>query len=211
MTGAPARRGATRQRLMEAALRLFAQQGFRQTTVGEIEAAVGLQPRRGALYRHFASKEALLDAVVREHTAGLREARDRMLALPAGEVRPVALQAGALVLEELRRERAIVDVLERDGDRIPQCRDLMREEISDVAYRAMTDLLAGWLGRPPGSPDLAAPATLLLGGLINVHRSAWTFGAMPLGLDEQAYVEAWADQCADVVEGLRSRPATGRT
>src|SRR5690349_10108353 len=45
-------------------MRLFAERGFRETAVGDIEAAVGLQPRRGALYKHFASKQALLEAAV---------------------------------------------------------------------------------------------------------------------------------------------------
>src|SRR5690348_7783062 len=58
-------RQPTKQRLLEAGVRLFAANGFRETTVGEIEAAAGLEPRRGALYRHFESKEALLDAACR--------------------------------------------------------------------------------------------------------------------------------------------------
>ena len=45
---------------MAAALPLFARQGFRGTSVGEIEAAAGLSPRSGALYKHFASKRDVL-------------------------------------------------------------------------------------------------------------------------------------------------------
>ncbi len=48
-------------------MRLFAERGFRATSVGDIEGAVGLVPRRGALYKHFPSKQALLEAAVRAH------------------------------------------------------------------------------------------------------------------------------------------------
>ena len=45
--------GSTRQRLLDEGMRLFAERGFRATGVGDIEAAAGLQPRRGALYKHL--------------------------------------------------------------------------------------------------------------------------------------------------------------
>src|SRR3954468_19561483 len=61
----------TRDRLIAAALDLFADKGFRATTVGQIEAAAGLVPRRGGLYNHFPSKEALLEAAVDRHVAEL--------------------------------------------------------------------------------------------------------------------------------------------
>ena len=45
----------TRERILLAARRLFAEQGYKGTSVGEIEAAAGLSPRAGALYKHFPS------------------------------------------------------------------------------------------------------------------------------------------------------------
>ena len=50
-------------------MRLFAAQGFRGTTVGEIEAAAGLAPRAGGLYKHFRSKEEVLEAGIDRHLA----------------------------------------------------------------------------------------------------------------------------------------------
>jgi AcrR family transcriptional regulator len=57
-------RGDTKKRILEQALALFASQGFRETTVRDIAAAVGLQ--QGALYNHFANKDAILTALVGE-------------------------------------------------------------------------------------------------------------------------------------------------
>ena len=49
----------TRDRLLDAAVELFAERGYTETTVGDIEEAAGLVPRAGAMYKHFASKDEL--------------------------------------------------------------------------------------------------------------------------------------------------------
>jgi len=55
---------ATRERLLDAALALFARQGFHATTVREIGAAVGV--RDSAIYAHFPGKQAVYDALMAE-------------------------------------------------------------------------------------------------------------------------------------------------
>lgn len=52
----------TRERIMEAALRLFDAGGYGGTTVRDIATECGLSP--GALYNHFASKDDLLFAII---------------------------------------------------------------------------------------------------------------------------------------------------
>lgn len=54
--------GATRERIHEAGLELFNARGYTGTTVRELAEACGLAP--GAMYNHYASKEALLFAIV---------------------------------------------------------------------------------------------------------------------------------------------------
>jgi len=199
--------GSTKDRLIAAGLRLFAEQGFRATTVGEIESAAGLQPRRGALYRHFPSKEALLEAAVQRHLDSVRGGRDWILRSPTGDPHTEAVMLGRFVLDELAAERDIVDVFEQEGDRIPELRDLFRERISDTGYKVMADVLRRWIG-PSGAShgDLDALAVLLLGSLVNVHRSTCTFGGPPLGLDDDRVLSAWADQCVALVDAARAWP-----
>ncbi|MFV2172749.1 TetR/AcrR family transcriptional regulator [Actinomadura sp. LOL_016] len=55
---------ATRDLLLDAALELFARQGFAATTVRRIAAEVGV--RDSAIYGHFASKQAIYDALFAE-------------------------------------------------------------------------------------------------------------------------------------------------
>src|SRR5207302_7686721 len=54
----------TRAELLSAALRVFAQRGYPQAGVDEIAAEAGYS--KGALYWHFPSKEAVLEALVEE-------------------------------------------------------------------------------------------------------------------------------------------------
>jgi AcrR family transcriptional regulator len=62
--GTKPKRGNTKERILEQSLALFATKGFRETTVRDIAAAVGL--RQGALYNHFANKDAILTTLVGE-------------------------------------------------------------------------------------------------------------------------------------------------
>jgi AcrR family transcriptional regulator len=53
---------ATRQHVVEVATRLFAGEGYEATSIESVLAAAEIS--RGALYHHFASKEALFEAVL---------------------------------------------------------------------------------------------------------------------------------------------------
>jgi AcrR family transcriptional regulator len=62
-TGKRAAQGrATRGQLIEVATRLFAEHGYEGTSIEAVLSAAGVS--RGALYHHFAGKEALFEAVV---------------------------------------------------------------------------------------------------------------------------------------------------
>jgi AcrR family transcriptional regulator len=187
-------------------MRLFGEQGFRETTVGEIEAAVGLEPRRGALYRHFPSKEALLEEALAQHLATLAGVDAVPDDSPVGDVRAEAVAVGGWLLAELDRERVIVRILEQDGERLGELRDSFREHLVDAAYVAATALARRWLGDQVAEGDVEAVSAVLLGALVNYRRSTWTFGAPPLDIDEERFLSAWASLCS-----LTARPAQRTT
>src|SRR5215213_2875204 len=54
--------GPTAERIHDAALTLFNDRGYTGTTIRELADSCGLTP--GAMYNHYASKEALLFAIV---------------------------------------------------------------------------------------------------------------------------------------------------
>ena len=57
-------RGNTKQEILEASLELFSVQGFEATSISQIASAVGI--RKASLYSHFDSKQAILDALVKD-------------------------------------------------------------------------------------------------------------------------------------------------
>jgi AcrR family transcriptional regulator len=187
-------------------MRIFAEKGFRETTVGEIEAAVGLEPRRGALYRHFPSKEALLETALERH---LQDMGDAVSAgdVPVGDVRAEALVVGRWLLAELDREQAIVRILEQDGDRLAELRDSFRERLVDAGYIAAIALASRWLPASTAQGDLEAVTVVLIGALVNYRRSTWTFGAAPLDLEEERFLSAWADVCLLATRSAQSSPS----
>lgn len=72
--------GSTRDRLLDAAIELFARQGYAATSVAEIQQASGLSPGSGALYKHLPFKRALLrEATQRQvnRMLAMREEHDR--------------------------------------------------------------------------------------------------------------------------------------
>ena len=67
-------KGNTKQEILDAALELFSTQGYEATSVAQIAAAVGI--RKASLYSHFASKQEILDELVR---GGLVRYRERSI------------------------------------------------------------------------------------------------------------------------------------
>lgn len=193
-------RGSTRERLIAAGLRLFAEQGYRATTVGDIEAAAGLQPRRGALYRHFASKHALLEAGVQGYIDDVTSRRDELVTAPLGDLRSEAVLLARYALAALDVQRDITRLFERDGDRISELRDVFQRDVGDYSYTIVLTLLRRWIGSSAEGLDLEALTVVLLGSLINFRRAAWTFGKTSLGIDDERMVQAWADLCVTAVQ-----------
>jgi AcrR family transcriptional regulator len=185
--------GSTRDRLLASGIRLFAERGFRETTVGDIEVAAGLQPRRGALYHHFPTKQALLEAAVHTHLAVIEAGVRQMESLPGTDIRSEGLLMGRWFLDELDAQRLLVRILEQDGDRVPDIREVIRERIVDAGHRAVEQILRRRLGSLAANVDTDALAAMVIGPLTNQRRVAWTYGAPPLGIDDERLLEAWAD------------------
>ena len=177
---------------MAAALELFAQRGFRGTTVGAIEEAAGLTARGGALYKHFRSKEELLEEAVAYRIEEITRMRAGLLELlPLDDVRSEATLLTRWVLAELEREREIQAILEKGGDDFPELRDRFYREIVEPGYRAIAETITHRFNLALGvDSDAEAVAVIAGGALINYRLTQWTFGAAPLEVDEERLVKA---------------------
>ncbi len=60
--------GDTRERILLTSLDLFARKGYEATSVSDVAGALGIT--KGALYRHFASKRAVFDEILRRMEQG---------------------------------------------------------------------------------------------------------------------------------------------
>lgn len=92
------RKQKRRERLEQAALKLFSLQGFQETTISQISAAAGVS--RGTFFNHFPYKEAvLLDALGRE-LAAIEQSLAGQVAAGAPERLRGLFSSLALLVEE---------------------------------------------------------------------------------------------------------------
>ncbi|HEX8856932.1 MAG TPA: TetR/AcrR family transcriptional regulator [Thermoleophilaceae bacterium] len=184
----------TRERIVEAATRLFAEKGYRDTTVGEIEEAAGLAPRRGALYKHFSSKEELFSAAVEIESRKLDDIELVTAPSGSGDLREELLLIGRWSLRRLAGERVLLQVVEREGHRFPQ---LTRDFYERIVQRGHNEAVA-WIrahvetGALPDM-DVEARAVVAVASLVNYERMRAMFGEVPLGVDEERFLEAWVE------------------
>jgi AcrR family transcriptional regulator len=197
----------TRERILDAAMDLFGRQGYRATTVAEIEEAAGLRPGAGGLYRHFESKRSLLEAGLQRQFAGGRELLDL---LDPHELRTgtplerlvVVARAG---LRRLQEERDLNRLLLRDLAAFPE----LLQEVRDRELRRVHTAVSGWLGSEyvGGSPEeIRALAAVLMGAVSHYWIMADVFyGQHPLDVDEEAYLTALASLAAGRLGSSPSR------
>ena len=171
---------AERQRqILEAAVRVFARNGYHTSRVGDVAAEAGVA--HGLVYHYFPSKAALLEAVFRETWEGLLEALRRVES--SGEpAREQLRQVAAIVLRTWRRDPDLIRVLVREVARSPQLQsqaeavgealgvierivargqeagelraDLDARLSAWIVWGALEELLTGWvLGRLPDSDE----------------------------------------------------------
>ena len=155
---------ATREQLIEVATGLFAERGYEDTSIEAVLAAAGVS--RGALYHHFAGKDALFEAVLEAVENGVTT---RLTAAIAGATDArSAVECGALAWIEMAGDPVVQRIILIDA---PSVLGLERwralnEEYALGATRALLQAVAdeGHL-----SPELVAPfAMMLLGALDEV-------------------------------------------
>lgn len=104
-----ARADDTRQRIFAAAVRLFTQKGYADTTVDRIVQEAGVA--KGTFFVHFATKEAVVTELVRNQIRGARTARDRVLAAggsPVEALRATVMSLGEQAGQNRELSRAVV-------------------------------------------------------------------------------------------------------
>jgi AcrR family transcriptional regulator len=189
----PSEAGTRRTELLQIAADLFAQQGFKNTTVRDIANAAGILS--GSLYHHFNSKESMVDEILSDFQDELLQKYDEIVSseldIRAKFVAIVKVSFDAVrdkqsAVAIYQNETAYLGGLERFGhhsERIARMRGLwiglLEEGIRDGAFRAGIDtevvyrfirdtvwVAAKWY-RPDGHMSIDALAEEYLGILLD--------------------------------------------
>jgi AcrR family transcriptional regulator len=193
----------TRARILAAAVNLFAERGFSGTSIAEVEAAAGLSPRSGALYKHFPSKLALLEAALEERMAEIDAFKAQVDLAPLGDLRAELTLAARWGLAELRRERDLVRIVMREGDRVPELPRRFREAIVEPGLDLATRIVERDAARSGASvADPRAVAEVMCASLVGYSLQGTLFGERFVDVDEERFVAAWVDSTATIVENF---------
>lgn len=176
-------------------MELFAAKGFRATTVGDIEAQAGLIPRRGALYRHFASKEAVFEACLERWIADVKGFPQTVEAmLPLDDLRSELTVIARGSLQILARQLDLFRFLARDATDFPDLVARVHDELVAVGYRQLSAWFRSKLA-PAGVPpsEATALAAVALASLAHYRQDEALYGGPPGDVDEADFVTAWVD------------------
>ena len=189
-----------RRQILDAAVRVFAAQGFDATRVGDIAKEAGVA--YGLVYHYYGSKDAVLDAV-------FREAWGRLLAAVA-----VAEETGAdapeqlglvvkIVLRSWRDDPDLVRLLVREITRSPHLQDEL-DEIGQ-AFASLQRIVARGQEEGTFRPNVDARiAAWMLYGALEEVLTAWVLGQLPD--DAEAVAAAEREVTATFVGGLVLAP-----
>ncbi|MBX9981837.1 TetR/AcrR family transcriptional regulator [Mycobacterium gordonae] len=192
---------STRERLVTEAMRLFGEQGYQATSVAQIEAAAGLAPGSGALYHHFKSKEALLDAGIDRQLDRRHAMRDiRALFAGLGDLRIELTMMGRYVLAVLDEETQLLQI----ASHIPSSRSTRLRDayaaLFDGLYAELADWIQSWA--PAMSPhDATTLATVGVNALLGRWATSTVFHApKPDIAADEHYIAEWTTTLTSRIE-----------
>lgn len=184
---------ATRERIVDEAMRLFGEHGYRATSVAKIEAAAGLTPGAGGLYRHFTSKEALLAAGIERQLARLDALREiRHVLTPLGDPKAELTLIARYILTELDDEAQLLQILAAEVRNRPKLLSAAVDQLVSSSFSG----LAEWITENAhGRIELEkarAIASVGLGSLLSSRLMRDVLGA-PLPVDDPVLVDTWVE------------------
>ena len=174
-----------RRQILDAAVRVFARQGYHDSRVGDIAKDAGVA--YGLVYHYFDSKEAVLDAVFREAWGRLVEALAAVA--DADEPAPERLRkVTKLVLRTWRDDPDLVRLLVREITRSPH----LHREIDDIAaaFAVLERIVAEGQAEGTIRPALDTRfAAWMLYGALEEILTGWVLGQLPDGAENLATAE----------------------
>ncbi|MDQ2790752.1 MAG: TetR family transcriptional regulator [Pseudonocardiales bacterium] len=184
--------GATRDRIIDAAMELFSEHGYRGTSITRIEQAAGLSPGAGGIYHHFRSKEALLTAGVERQLSRLTALRDiRRLFADLGDLHTELTIVARYVLTELDQEAQLLRLLASEARHGPRILTDAVAQVVDLTHREFAEWIIDRSGSGVSTQQADAIATIGLGALISARLLPNLLGTAHGKVDDHSIVETW--------------------
>jgi AcrR family transcriptional regulator len=188
----------TRDRIIDAAMTLFGDNGFRGTSVAQIEAAAGLTPGAGGLYHHFRTKEEVLTAGIDRHLDRLSALRDiRRLFTDLGDTRAELTMTARYALTELDNETELLRILATESRTRPA---LVERAVATLVNTTHAEF-AAWLSESKSCPPerAAAIAAVGLGALLSNRLMRGLLGIAPAGVDDDTFIATWVEMISNLI------------
>jgi AcrR family transcriptional regulator len=193
----------TRDRLVTEAMRLFGEQGYQATSITQIEAAAGLAPGSGALYHHFKSKEALLEAGVDRQLDRRRAMHDiRTLFAGLGDLRIELTMLGRYVLTVLDEETQLLQIAARTPPDQSARLNNAYAALIDGLHAEVADWIKGWAPHI-SKQDATAIAAVAVDALLGKRATNTVFRAPAMDMQDEDFIVEWTAMLAGRVEALR--------
>jgi AcrR family transcriptional regulator len=182
----------TRDRIVDQAMRLFGEQGYRGTSVAQIEAVAGLTPGAGGLYHHFSSKKEVLTAGIERHLARLDALRDiRQVFASLGDLQAELTVTARYVLAELDNEGELLRILASEARRRPQLLTGALERLISSTFSGFAQWLAGRAIRPMAKQEVDAVAAIGLGALLSSRLLRDVLGVVSFHVEDETLIATW--------------------
>jgi AcrR family transcriptional regulator len=196
----PPQRRPAAQRVLDAAMRLFSERGYAQTTIADIEAAAGLTVGAGGIYRHFRSKRDLLEAGVRA-VIEADETMQRVAEVPDLPLRDQLTLYVRVGLVMIRSQRDLIRLLYRDLDEVPELLAEVKERLIHVGTRELAIRLRDLAKANDldSTRDFEALAALYVGSVVNLGVLEAILD-VPSPVDDERFVAAFVDTLSTYLE-----------
>lgn len=160
----------TRARILRASRKLFDEKGIEELSLRSVARTVGITPM--AIYRHFDSKEALLDALVLD---GLAQWSARVDALPPAEglakIEQISEAFLDFALEEPRRFEAAFLIHSTKARRYPDDFVAGRSLAGTIQLKAIEQAMADGILEAHSAVEIMIANTALGQGLVTLYRA----------------------------------------
>jgi AcrR family transcriptional regulator len=191
---------STKERIVDEAMRLFGEKGYKGASIVQIEAAAGLSPGAGGLYRHFSSKEELLVAGVRRHLERLDALREvRQVFANYGDLRAELAVTARYFLTELDSQTELFRILVSERRQRPQLLNQAVDELIASTYKNFADWLRQVAGTSLGEDEAMTISTLALGSLLSSRLLRNVVGVESLSVDDAAIVPTWVEMVVSLL------------